>query len=61
MGHILPKPLPIRNIYHPPRDNNGNDNISAFLSESSPVLDILRKEDIYAVVVGDVNIRFYLI
>ena len=41
MGHNLRKPLTICNIWRHPRDNNNNDNISKFLSELSPVLDIL--------------------
>ena len=57
MGHNLRKPLTICNIYRPPHDNNSNDNISKFLSELSPVLEILQKENTYAAVVGDFNIN----
>ena len=57
MGHNLRKPLTICNIYRPPHDNNNNDNISNFLSELSPVLDILQKENSYAAIVGDFNIN----
>ena len=57
MDSNLCKPLTICNIYHPPHDNNGNDNISIFLSEISPVLGILQKEETYAAVVGDFNIN----
>ena len=57
MGHNLRKPLTICNIYRRPHDNNSNDNISKFLSELSPVLDILQKENTYAAVVGDFNIN----
>ena len=57
MGHNLRKPLTICNIYRPPHDNNSNDNISKFLSELSPVLDILQRENTYAAVVGDFNIN----
>ena len=46
MGHNLRNPLTICNIYRPPHDNNSNDNISEFLSEPSPVLDILQKKHI---------------
>ena len=53
----LRKPLTICNIYRPPHDNNSNDNISKFLSELSPVLDILQRENTYAAVVGDFNIN----
>ena len=56
MGHNLRKPLTICNIYRPPHDNNNND-ISKFLSELSPVLDILQKENSYAAIVGDFNIN----
>ena len=56
MGHNLRKPLTISSIYRPPHGNNDNDNISKFLSELSPVLDILQKE-IYAAIVGDFNIN----
>ena len=55
MGHNLRKPLTICNISRPPHDNNNNDNISKFLSELSPVLDILQKENSYAAIVGDFN------
>ena len=57
MGHNLRKPLTICNIYRPPHDNNNNDNISNFLSELSPVLDILQKENSYTAIVGDFNIN----
>ena len=57
MGHNLRKPLTICNMYHPPHDNDNNDNISKFLSELSPVLDILQKENSYAAIVGDFNIN----
>ena len=57
MGHNLRKPLTICNIYRPPNDNNNNDNISKYLSELSPVLDILQKENSYAAIVGDFNIN----
>ena len=57
MGHNLRKPLTICNIYRPPHDNNSNDNFSNFLSELSPVLDILQRENTYAAVVGDFNIN----
>ena len=57
MGHNLHKPLTICNIYRPPHDNNNDDNISKFLSEPSPVLDISQKENSYAAVVGDFKIN----
>ena len=43
MGHNLHKPLAICNIYRSPHDNNSNDNNSKFLSQLSPVFDILQK------------------
>ena len=57
MGHNLRKPLTISSIYRPLHDNNDNDNISKFLSELSPVLDILQNEISYAAIVGDFNIN----
>ena len=57
MGHNLRKPLTIWNIYRPPIDNDNIDNISKLLSELSPVLDILQKENSYAAIVGDFNIN----
>ena len=57
MGRNIRKPLTICNIYRPPHDNNSNDKFSNFLSELSPVLDILQKENAYAAVVGDFNIN----
>ena len=43
MGDKLCKLLTTCNIYRPPHDNNSRNNISKFLSELSPVLDILQK------------------
>ena len=57
MGHNLRKPLTIWNIYRPPHYNDNNDNTSKFLSELSPVLHILQKENSYAAIVGDFNIN----
>ena len=57
MGHNLRKPLTICNIYRPPHYNNSNDNIGKFLSELSPDLDILQRQNTYAAVVGDFNIN----
>ena len=57
MGHNLRKPFTICNIYNPPHENNSDDNISNFLSELSPVRDILQKENTYEAVVGDFNIN----
>ena len=56
MGHNLRKPLTISNIYRLSHDNN-NDNISKFLSELSPVLDILQKENSHAAIFGDFNVN----
>ena len=55
MCYNLWKLLRICNIYHPLHDNNSNDRISNFLSELSPVLDILQKANTQAAVVSDLN------
>ena len=56
MGDNLRKPLVIRNIYCPPYDYNSNDDISKFLSELSPVLDVLQHGSTEAAEVDDSNI-----
>ena len=58
MGHNLRIPLTICNINRLPHDNNININIIKFVSELSPVLDILQKENTYAAVVDDFNINY---
>ena len=40
-----------------PHYNNNNESISKFTSEFSPIVDILQKENNYAVIVGDFNIN----
>ena len=56
IGDNIRKPLTICNIYHLPHDSNSINNISKFVSELSPTLDILQKENTYAAVVDDFNI-----
>ena len=48
----------IGNIYRPPHDNNNNNvNIQEFISELSPIIEILQNANTYAVIVGDFNIN----
>ena len=56
-GYNLRRPLTIGNIYRPPHDNNSNENIGIFLTELSPIIEILQKENMYGAVVGDFNIN----
>ena len=56
-GPSLNRPLTIGNIYRPPHDNNNNENISKFIAELSPIIDLLQSENKYATVVGDFNIN----
>ena len=58
MGHNLRIPLTICNNNRLLHDNNININIIKFVSELSPVLDILQKENTYAAVVDDFNINY---
>ena len=39
-GPSLNRPLTIGNIYRPPHDNNNNENISTFIAELSPIIDL---------------------
>ena len=57
MGDNIRKPLTICNIYHLPHDKNSTNNNSKFVSELSPVIDILQKQNTYAAVVYDFNIN----
>ena len=56
-GPSLNRPLTIGNIYRPPHDNNNNENISKFIADLSPIIDLLQSENKYATVVGDFNIN----
>ena len=56
-GPSLNRPLTIGNIYRPPHDNNDNENISKFIAELSPIIDLLQSENMYSTVVGDFNIN----
>ena len=50
--------LLISAIYRPPHDdNNDNGNISKFIAEFSPIIDILQKENKSAAIVGDFDIN----
>ena len=45
-------------IYRPPHDdNNNNENISKFIAEFSPIIDILQRENKSAAIVGDFDIN----
>ena len=56
-GGILCRAFTIGNIYRPPYDNNNNANIQQFISELSPMIDIIQRENTYAAIVGDFNIN----
>ena len=56
-GHNLKKNKVIGNIYRPPHNNNNNENVDTFISELSPIIDILQKENAYSAIVGDFNIN----
>ena len=56
-GHNLRRPMVIGNIYRPPHHNNNNDSIDNFITELSPILDILQKENTYTALAGDFNIN----
>lgn len=56
-GPRLNRPLTIGNIYRPPHNNNSNDHIQNFLTEITPILDVIQKENSYAALVGDFNIN----
>ena len=55
-GESIVKPVIIGNVYKPPRDNNNNDNIDAFMSEFTPVISKITKLKSDSIVVGDTNI-----
>ena len=56
-GGNLCRTFTIGNIYRPPHDNNNNANIEQFISELSPIIDIIQRENTYAAIVGDFNIN----
>ena len=57
-GGNLCRTFTIGNIYRPPHDNNNNNvNIQQFISELSPIIEILQSENTYAAIVGDFNIN----
>lgn len=55
-GGGLEKTITLGNIYKPPRENNNNSNITAFLDLITPVIQSLSKGNNEAVLVGDMNI-----
>ena len=56
-GGNLCRTFTIGNIYRPPHDNNNNANIKQFISELSPITDIIQRKNTYAAIVGDFNIN----
>ena len=56
-GGNLCRTFTMGNIYRPPRDNNNNINIQQFISELSPIIEILQSENTFAAIVGDFNIN----
>ena len=55
-GSNLCRTLTIGNMYRPTHDNNNNVNIQ-FISELSPIIEILQGENTYTAIVGDFNIN----
>ena len=55
-GDTLIRPVIIGNVYKPPRDNNNNANIEAFMTEFTPVITKIGKMKPDAVILGDTNI-----
>ena len=51
-GGNLCRTFTIGNIYRPPHDNNNNANTQQFISELSPIIDIIQRENTYAAIVG---------
>ena len=51
------KELFVGNIYKPPRNNNNNENIDAFINEIDPILSEISKTNCEAYIVGDYNIN----
>ena len=56
-GGNLCRTFTIGNIYRPPHDNNNNANIQQFISELSPIIDIIQRKNTNAAIVGDFNIN----
>ena len=56
-GGNLCRTFTIINIYRPPHDNSNNANIQQFISELSPIIYIVQRENTYAAIVGDFNIN----
>ena len=56
-GSNLCRSLTVGNIYWLPHDNNNNGNIQQFISEFSPIIDMLQSKNTYTVIVGDFNIN----
>ena len=57
-GSSLCRTLTIGNIYRPPHDNYNNVNIQQFISELSPVIEILQTENTNTAIGGDFNINW---
>ena len=56
-GPNIPKKIVLCNIYRPPRDNNSNRIIDAFIKEFFPILNKLSKNSTETIVLGDFNIN----
>ena len=56
-GGNLCRTFTIGNIYRPPHDNNNNANIQQLISELSPIIDIIQRENTFAAIVVDFNIN----
>ena len=56
-GANLCRTFKIGNIYRPPRDINNNINIQQFISELSPIVEILQSENAYAAIMCDFNLN----
>ena len=53
----LSRSILLGNVYRPPRNNNDNDSIRRFNTESSSVLNILAKSNLNIIISGDFNIN----
>lgn len=51
------KPITLCNIYKPPRNNNNNANIVAFLDLYAPVITAIARGNTDAILAGDLNIN----
>ena len=56
-GGNLQKPITVCNIYKPPRNNNNNANITAFLDLYKPIIQTIARGNSDVIIAGDTNIN----